>query len=116
MISYAMTHIADQRAVGSDVSSALAFSTYGKPRKGKLVVSGTPGTNATIDAKISMCDTAGGTYTDIASIPQITSAGTQEVAFVVDDGYQYFKVTITTGVAASVSSAVVIFDDERLYT
>ncbi|WKZ15435.1 MAG: hypothetical protein QY317_16185 [Candidatus Jettenia caeni] len=91
----------DQRA-SSSVSSAVDVSAY----EGNAIIVldsalADAGTNPTLDAKITHCDTSDGTYTDIsgAAFAQVTDAAdsTQKIIVNLDSVKKYIKADYTIG-------------------
>lgn len=90
-----------------------------------IIMAGTLGTNATIDAKLVQATTSGGVYKDVTgkAITQLTEAGTdsdkqaiincQSEDLDVVNGYRYVKLSMTVGTATSDSGAVLLGLDSR---
>ena len=83
-----------------------------------LIMAGTLGSSATLDAKLVECDTSGGTYTDVtgAAIMQLTQAGTDEsdsvASITVTRGKgawtkRYVKLSMTIAVATSDAGGII---------
>ena len=85
-----------------------------------IVLAGTLGSSATIDAKLVQATTSGGTYKDVTgkAITQLTQAGTDsnKQAIIncrsdeldVANGYRYVKLSMTVGTATSDAGAVLL--------
>jgi len=86
-----------------------------------IIMMGTLGASATIDAKFVQATTAGGTYKDVSGsdITQQTQAGTdasdKQVAINlraqdldVDNEYRFVKLSLTVGTATSDAAAIVL--------
>lgn len=90
-----------------------------------IVMAGTLGTNATIDAKLVQATTSGGVYKDVTgkAITQLTDAGTDsdKQAIIncrsdeldVANGYRYVKLSMTVATATSDSGAILLGFDAR---
>lgn len=88
-----------------------------------IVMAGTLGASATLDAKLTASATSGGTYTDITgkAITQLTQAGTdsdkQSIinlrAEELTEGLRYVKLSMTVGTATSDAGAIVMGANPR---
>ncbi len=104
--------------IDPDVQTAAAYTSAAIDTKGYeyityIVSAGTLGSSATLDFKVTECDTSGGTYADVsgAAITQMTQAGSDSdtsVALTVRcaDTERYHKGVLTVATATSDAGAV----------
>lgn len=110
----------DAYAAGAQLSDAIDMADYTKLMA--VVMVGTLGTNATIDAAATQATTAAGTYKALSpakAITQLTQAGTDqsdlqaiinvdEHDLDLDLNYRFVKFSLTVGVAASDAGMIVL--------
>jgi len=110
----------DAYGAGALLTDAIDMADYTKLMA--VVMTGTLGTNATIDAAATQAITSGGTYkafTSAKAITQLTQAGTDqsdlqaiinvdEHELDLDNDYRYVKFSLTVGTAASDAGMIVL--------
>ena len=110
----------DAYGAGAQLSDAIDMAGYTKLMA--VVMAGTLGTNATIDAAATQATTAAGTYKALSpakAITQLTQAGTDqsdlqaiinvdEHDLDLDNDYRFVKFSLTVGTAASDAGLIVL--------
>ena len=100
--------------------TATAVDGRGFDRACFIISIGAMTNTATLDAKITDCDTAGGSYTNTAGSPitQVADTGGSTVHTIdvpVKAARPFMKTLIVTGTAAAVNSAVcILYNGSRL--
>lgn len=114
----------DAYGTGEVLSGAIDMSQWQSIQA--IIMAGTLGSSATLDAKLTQATASGGTYKDITgkAITQLTQAGTDsdKQAIInlrseeldVANGYRYVKLSMTVGTATSDAGAIVLGTDGRV--
>lgn len=105
-------------------ATSAAIDTSGYDGLTVLVHAGTLGASATLDCKVTECDTSGGSYTDVtnAAITQLVKATDDDKVAAIDvrlgdraNRKRYVKIVLTVGTAASVCGATaILYQPEKL--
>ena len=107
----------DVTTASTVLSDAIDMSKY--TEIWALVLAGTLGASATVDAKLTQATTSGGTYKDVTgkAITQLVKATDDDKQATIqcrgedldmDNSYRYVKLSLTVGTATSDVGAVVI--------